>query len=335
MLSTINRFTGGRQTSVANVLGIDVGGTNIKLGLLTRQHDLLFKYQFETHSFRARDDIIADITEHVRAIQREAERGNLVVNGLGIGVPATLDVEKGATLTMPNFAEGWFNFQIAKALQEQTGLPSFVVNDARSFVLAESLLGAGRDFKHVFGVMLGTGVGGGFVLDGKLQLGKGWAGEFGHFIVDPNGVRCGCGSVGCLETVASASALVASTVRPFLHGRTPILHELVRGDLNAVSAQLIAEAARKGDEGCLESFEKLSYSLGAALSTVATLLAPERIIIGGGLSKALDLILPGIQRAFEHHAKVVPVLPSIVAAELENPGVIGAALYTKAKLEQV
>lgn len=319
---------------MANVIGIDVGGTNIKLGLLTAEHDVLFNRQFETRSFRPRDDIITDIVQHIKAIQQKARGQNLKVNGLGIGIPATLDVEKGATLIMPNFAEGWFNFQMAKALQEQTGLASFVVNDARSFVLAESLMGAGRGFKHVFGVILGTGVGGGFVLDGKLQLGKGWAGEFGHFIVDPHGVRCGCGSVGCLETVASASALVASTVRPFLHGRTPILQELVKGDLNEVSAQFIAEAARKGDEGCLESFDKLSYSLGTALSTIATLLAPERIIIGGGLSKAVDLLLPGIHLAFEHHAKVVPVLPSVVVAELENPGVIGAALYVRASLEQ-
>jgi glucokinase len=324
-----------RKTGVMNVIGIDVGGTNIKLGLLTPQNEVVYSRQFETRSFRAREDIISDIVQHVKATQQQANEHNLTVSGLGIGVPATLDVERGATLTMPNFAEGWFDFQIAKALQEHTGLASFVVNDARSFVLAESLMGAGRGFKHVFGVILGTGVGGGFVLDGKLQLGKGWAGEFGHFIVDPNGVRCGCGSVGCLETVASASALVASTVRPFLHGRTPVLHELVKGDLNAVSARRIAEAARKGDEGCLESFHKLSYALGTALATIATLLAPERIILGGGLSKAVDLLLPGIHRAFEYHARVVPVLPSVVVAELGESGVIGAALYTKAKLEQV
>jgi glucokinase len=320
---------------VANVLGIDVGGTTIKLGLLTAQHEVLLNRQFETRSFRPRDDIITDIVRHVKTIQQEARGQNLTVNGLGVGVPATIDVEKGATLIMPNFAEGWFNFPIVKTLQEQTGLASFVVNDARSFVLAESLLGAGRGFEHVFGVILGTGVGGGFVLDGKLQLGKGWAGEFGHFIVDPNGVRCGCGSVGCLETIASASALVASTVRPFLHGRTPILHKLANGDLNAVNAHLVTEAARQGDEGCLETLDKLSYLLGTALSTIATLLAPERIIIGGGLSKAIDLLLPGIQRAFENHARVVPVLPSVVVAELENSGVIGAAFYAKANLEQV
>jgi glucokinase len=247
-------------------------------------------------------------------------------------VPATIDIEKGTTLIMPNFASGWFGFPIAEALREQTGLASFVVNDARSFVLAESLLGAGRGFKHVFGVILGTGVGGGFVLDGKLQLGKGWAGEFGHFIVDPNGSVCGCGSVGCLETVASASALVAATVRPFLHGRTPVLHKLVEGDLNKVSAQFITEAARQGDEGCVESLAKLSYTLGTALATVSTLLAPERIIIGGGLSKATDLTLPGIQKAFATHAKVVPELPEIVVAALENPGVIGAALYAREKI---
>jgi glucokinase len=157
---------------VANVLGIDVGGTTIKLGLLTAQHEVLLNRQFETHSFRARDDIITDIVRHVKIIQQEARGKNLTVNGLGVGVPATIDVEKGATLIMPNFAEGWFNFPIVKTFQEQTGLASFVVNDARSFVLAESLLGAGRGFKHIFGVILGTGVGGGFVLKvGQVNLG--------------------------------------------------------------------------------------------------------------------------------------------------------------------
>jgi glucokinase len=314
----------------ANIIGIDVGGTTIKLGLLSGD-EVLFSKTFETRSFRPRDEIVTDIVQHVKAIQREAA---LELSGLGIGVPATIDVEKGATLIMPNFGGGWFGFPIANALQEQTGLPSFVVNDARSFVLAESLLGAGRGFKHVFGVILGTGVGGGFVLDGKLQLGKGWGGEFGHFIVDPHGSVCGCGSVGCLETVASASALVASVVRPFLHGRTPVLHKLANGDLNAVSAHLITEAARQGDEGCVESIAKLSYALGTALATVSTLLAPERIIIGGGLSKATDLLLPGIHRAFEKHARVVPELPGVVVAELGNPGVMGAALYARAKISQ-
>lgn len=314
-----------------NIIGVDVGGTNIKLGLLSGD-DVLFSRSFETRSFRPRDEIITNIVQHVKAIQNEASAQSLNVHGLGIGVPATLDVEKGATLIMPNFASGWFGFPVANALQEQTGLLSFVVNDARSFVLAESLLGAGRGFKHVFGVILGTGVGGGFVLDGKLQLGKGWAGEFGHFIVDPNGSVCGCGSVGCLETVASASALVGSVVRPFLHGRTPVLHELAEGDLNKVSAQLITEAARQGDEGCLESLAKLLYTLGTALATVSTLLAPERIIIGGGLSKATDLLLPGIHKAFEKHAKVVPELPGVAVAELENPGVIGAALYARSQV---
>jgi glucokinase len=316
----------------ATIIGIDMGGTNIKLGLLSGDEVLFFR-TFETRSYRDRDDIITDIAQHVKAIQAEASAQSLTVHGLGIGVPATIDVDKGATLIMPNFAEGWFGFSITKALQEQTGLASFIVNDARSFVIAESLLGAGRGLKHVFGVILGTGVGGGFVLDGKLQLGKGWAGEFGHFIVDPNGSVCGCGSVGCLETVASASALVAATVRPFLHGRTPMLHKLANGDLNKVSAELITKAARQGDEGCLESLAKLSYTLGTALATVATLLAPERIIIGGGLSKATDLLLPGIHKAFATHAQVVSELPSVVVAELENPGVIGAALYAKSKIE--
>jgi glucokinase len=311
-----------------NTIGIDLGGTSTKLGLLKGEH-LSFVEQFETRSYRPPNDIMGDIIHGVKRIQTQARD---LISALAIGVPATLDIEGGATLVMPNFANGWANFEIAKSLTAQTGLASFIVNDARSFVLAESLMGSGRGFKHIFGVILGTGVGGGFVLDGKLQLGKGWAGEFGHLIIDPNGRRCGCGSIGCLETVASASALVASVIRPYLHGRTPLLHQRTNGDLNVVSAQLITEAARQGDEGCLEAINRLAYSLGVALCTVTTLLAPERIIVGGGFSKAIDLLLPEIYRAFETHARVVPVFPSIVAAHLENPGVIGAALYARARL---
>ena len=253
------------------------------------------------------------------------------MDALGVGVPATLDLAKGQTLIMPNFAAGWFGFGLVDRLQAATGLPSFLVNDARAFVLAESVLGAARDYRDVFGVVLGTGVGGGVVLGKALHLGEGaLAGEIGHHIVDPFGVRCGCGSTGCLETVASATALVASVTRAYLQGRSPVLFELTGGELGAVDAAEIARAARLGDEACLEALHRVGFYLGVATANVTTLFAPQCIVVGGGLAGASDILFPVITATWQKHLRVVGRhQPELKVAELEHGGVVGAALYAK------
>ena len=319
------------------IIGVDIGGTNIKLGVLADEQ-LLYGRSFETHSFRPRDAIVQDIAHAVAELKVKAASEGLVVHGLGLGVPATIDPKRGQTLVMPNFAEGWLGFPVVAALQQRTGLPTALVNDARASVLAETHLGAGRGFHHVFGAILGTGIGGGSVLNGRLYLGNGaLAGEFGHHIVDLNGPLCGCGSYGCLETVASAPALVASVIRPFLHGRSPVLQELTKGDVSLVNAERITDAARAGDEACLEALQRAARFLGIGLANIVTLLAPERVIIGGGLANAHDLIFPTIQEAWERHARVAgELLPSLVVAELgSSAGVIGAALYARLSVQKI
>ena len=314
-----------------SVIGIDLGGTNVKLGLLTADSTLRYTSFFETHSHRSPESIVADIAEAVCKVKAQAERDNLTVQGLGIGVPATLELSKRQTLNMPNFAEAWYGFGVADALEETTGLRVALVNDARAFVLAESQLGAAKGIRNVFGVILGTGVGGGVVVNGQLHLGSGGlAGEFGHHVIDPNGLRCGCGGYGCLETVASAPALVAGVTRPFLHGRCPVLHTLAQGDLRVLSAKLIAEAARQGDAACREALERVGQALGVATANVITLFAPECIVVGGGLAGAHDLLFPVIRQSWQRHAAVTGEhLPAVKLAKLEQPGVVGAALYAR------
>ncbi len=316
-------------------LGIDVGGTRIKLGLLT-QNELLFARTFATKSHRPRDAILHDIGEGVAEIVAEARLQNITVAALGLGVPATIDTKFGQTLLMPNFAEGWFEFSVVDYFEQTTGLATSLINDARAFVLAESTLGAARDFDNVFGIILGTGVGGGVVLSGQLYTGSGaLAGEIGHHIVDPHGVSCGCGSVGCLETVASAPALVGSVTRAFLHGRSPVLYDLSGGDTNAISASLVAQAAKAGDVACQEAITRVARFLGVALANVTTLLAPECIVIGGGLSGASDLIFPVIYETWKRHLCVAGRhLPKLLVAQLTQPGVIGAAVYARNRMEE-
>lgn len=311
-------------------LGIDLGGTNTKLGLLINDHLHCFE-SFATQSYRAREEILDDIVRLVKRLELQALELGAKVSSLGIGVPATLDLAKGQTLIMPNFAQGWFGFKIVDYLQQATGLKTSVLNDARAFVLAESSLGAGKPYRHVFGMIVGTGIGGGIVIDKQLHLGKAaLAGEIGHHIVEPYGLRCGCGSIGCLETVASAPALVASMSRAFLHGRSPILHKLSQGDLNKLSAEIIASAARQGDVACLEAFEKIGHYLAIASANVFSLLAPDCIILGGGLSGASDLLFPVIRQKWQSYLNVAGTQqPDLLSAELEQSGLIGAALYAR------
>ena len=315
-------------------IGIDLGGTNTRVGLLrgeVQSKTLLFAESFLTRSYRARGDILRDVLAALETLQRKAEQEDVTITSLGIGVPATVDLAEGRTLVMPNFAEGWFGFGMVDFLAQETGLATFLINDARAFVLAESVLGAARGYRDVFGVVMGTGVGGGVLLDGQLHLGDGaLAGEIGHHIVEPNGLVCGCGGVGCLETVASAPALVAGVTRAYSHGRSPVLYDLTKGDLNAVSAKTIAQAARRGDAACLEALERVAVYLGIATANVTTLIAPECIVFGGGLAGASDLLFPIIKKTWQKHLRVVGKhVPELKVAGLEQPGVLGAALYAR------
>jgi glucokinase len=325
------------QVMTTGVIGVDVGGTNIKVGLLTEEGTLHYSTHFKTQSHRSPKVILADVAEAVTDVQRQAQADDLVVDGIGIGLPATTDLAQRHTLIMPNFAAGWFEFPAAEVLEKYTGLRVSLINDARAFVLAESKLGAGQGCHNVFGIVLGTGVGGGMVVDGRLYLGSsGLAGEFGHYIIDPQGVRCGCGSVGCLETVASAPALVASVVRSLLHGRSPILYDMVEGDLNALTAEHISRAAREGDAVCLEALQHVAEALGVATASVAVLVGPERIVVGGGLAGTCDILFPIIEATWQRHAVVLGErLPQLVTAKLSDPGVIGAALYARQVLGEV
>ncbi|MEM6429901.1 MAG: ROK family protein, partial [Deinococcota bacterium] len=168
------------------VIGVDVGGTNIKVGLLTEDGNLHYSTHFKTQSHRSPEVILADVAEAIIKVHQQARANGLSVDGVGMGVPATTDLAQQHTLIMPNFAAGWFEFPAAEVLGNHTGLRVNLINDARAFVLAESKLGAGQGCSNVFGIVLGTGVGGGIVVDGQLYLGSsGLAGEFGHYIIDP------------------------------------------------------------------------------------------------------------------------------------------------------
>jgi glucokinase len=308
------------------LIGVDVGGTSIKLGRLRLgAHDLEGFRSRPTGAGRPHEAVLRDLAEGVRELAADAA-GTLA--GVGVGLPATLSRD-GRIEVLPNFAPGWFGVDVAAALTDATGVRAVALNDARAFTLAEARLGAAAGAASAFGVTLGTGVGGGLVVAGQLYGGaSGNAGEFGHHVHDPHGPRCGCGSHGCIETYASAPALVASVMRPFVQGAVPELVRLADGRLERVTPALIAQAAAAGDPICREALDRVALVLGVGLANVTTVVSVERIVVGGGMAGLGDALLDPVRRTLAAYCRTAgDHLPPIVAAALgERAGALGAAL---------
>ncbi len=309
------------------LIGIDIGGTAIKLGRYRPGARELEAFRsLPTGASRPVDEVLRDIEEAGLALAQEATGAAI---GVGVGIPGTL-TRDGRIDVLPNFAPGWRGLAVAERLGEACDLPGVVVNDAHAFILAEARLGAAAGARSAFGVTLGTGVGGGLVLDGRLHLGAtGNAGQFGHHVYDAHGPRCGCGSHGCIETYASAPALVASVMRPFVQGAVPALVELAEGRWEAVTPALIARAAEGGDPICCEALERCAFVLGVGLADVTTLSAPECIVIGGGMAGLGEALLAPLRRTLVAYARTAEVhLPAVLPAALgAQAGALGAALY--------
>lgn len=326
------RRTGGGDAHRANaddayVIGVDVGGTSTKLGRYRPgANDLEGFRSRPTGAQRAPAEVLADLATTIRELTALDTATPLA---LGVGVPATLS-RVGRIEVLPNFAPGWRGLDVAAALTDATGLPAVAVNDARAFTLAEARLGAAAGARTAFGVTLGTGVGGGLVIDGRLHLGEsGNAGEFGHHVHDPYGPRCGCGSHGCIEVYASAPALVAAVMRAFAQGAAPVLARLAGGRRDAVTPALIAEAAAAGDPICADALDRVALVLGVALANVTTLVSPERVVIGGGMANLGDALFTPLRRVLAAYAPTAGErLPTIVRAALgDRAGALGAALH--------
>lgn len=316
-----------RSSGASIVLGVDLGGTSTKAGRLAiGAHELGGFRSRPTGAARPRDAVLADVAADVQSLAADAP-GPVVA--LGIGVPAALTPD-GRIDVLPNFAPGWRGLDLARELEDATGLRTVVVNDARAFVLAEARAGAAVGAKVAFGVTLGTGVGGGIAVAGRLFLGaNGNAGEFGHHTFDPHGPLCGCGSHGCVETYASAPALVAAVLRPFRQGRTPRLQQLAHARFEEITPALIARAAAAGDVHCRDAIERVAEVLGVGLADVTTLLAVDRIVVGGGMAGLGDALLGPLRRVLGAYATTSGgTLPEVVPARLgDEAGALGAALH--------
>ena len=314
-------------------IGCDLGGTNLRAGVVNpRTGEVSHLISIPTRARRGHDAVMARMADLIHQVIETAGLSKGEVGGVGIGVPGVLDIDRGVVLFLPNLHGTWPDVPLGETIERLTGLPAHIINDVRSITYGEWRYGAGRGFSTVACFAIGTGIGGGLVINERLHLGfGGTAGELGHQIIDFNGPKCGCGNYGCLEVYASGPAIAAMGMKAVAQGLTTRIADLVEGDLNRITPKVISQAAELGDEIALDIYEQAGYYLGVAMVNVMVSVSPQRIILSGGVANAGDLLIEPICRTLQERVKVVPLEHTqVVTARLGNQaGVIGAALWAE------
>jgi glucokinase len=309
-------------------VGVDLGGTNIKAGIVDLDTGAVIRSQsVPTLAREGHEAVMGRMADLILAASGESP-----VNGVGITAPGVLDLDKGLTLFLPNLPGTWPNVPLRDTIAARTGLPTFLLNDARAITYGEWQFGAGRGADTMACFTLGTGIGGGLVIGGKLHLGiGGTAGELGHQTIDFNGPMCGCGNRGCLEAYASGPAIAALGVKAVLQGRTSIIGQLVDYDLNKINPEVLAEAAKQGDSEAKNIFELTGMYLGVAIGNVLVSVTPTKVVLAGGVAAAGDLLLDPIRRTLKSRVSLVDISKvEILTAELgNNAGVLGVAAWAQ------
>lgn len=316
--------------------GVDVGGTSIKAAVATVHGDILAEGCVPTESHSGPEEAVARMAG---LVERLLERSGGPLSGIGVGVPGLVDVASGVTKFLPNLPTQWRDVPVAAMLQERLGASARLLNDVRAATLGELRFGHGKDRPRITMVFfaVGTGIGGGIVIDGKLRLGKlGAAGEIGHQTILPEGPRCGCGNRGCLEALASGPAIAAEGVRLAAMGLAPNLHAAVEGDLRRVTPREMLLAAQAGDELVQEALSRAGERLGIAAANVVTSLHPDLIVIGGGVSELGDTLLGPVRRVIRERVGMFPTDDLRVerSALGERAGILGClALAQEAAID--
>ena len=307
-----------------NYIGIDLGGTNIKAALVTQSGEILREDSCPTEPARGTEAVTQDIAALIRRLSADTE-----IAGVGIGCPGTVDDECGRVAYACNL--GWSDYDLRTALLERTGFAVRLVNDANAAALGEALVGCGRGARSVIVVTLGTGIGGGIVLDGHLLAGyAGAAGELGHMVIDPAGALCGCGRRGCFETLASATALIRAARRAMDDHPDSILHTLA-ARAGEVNAKLVFDAAAAGDGAAAEVVARYIDALACGVTNLVNIFDPELIAFSGGVANQGEALLAPLRRQVEKARCGGAYLPRRTRLEQctlgYRAGVIGAALY--------
>ena len=317
-------------------IGCDLGGTNLRTAIVdVESGTVIHQMSIPTLARDGPDALMKRMAGLFLQIIEWAGLKKEDIGGIGIGVPGVLDLEKGETLFLPNLPGTWPHVPLADTITKQTGLPTVLLNDVRSITNGEWRFGAGRGEDTIAVFAIGTGIGGGLVINGQLHLGiGGTGGELGHMTIDYSGPTCGCGNKGCLEAFASGPAIAAMGMKAVTQGLTTRIGEMCEYDLNLITPDLIARAAQEGDQIARDIYERAGFYIGMAAANICVAVGPRRIIIGGGVAQAGELLLEPIRRTLRERVTVIPIEQvEVVPSQLgDNAGVIGAARWTADRL---
>lgn len=303
--------------------GIDLGGTTIAGAIADSSGAILAQRSILTDSHEGPPGVLRRIGALV--LELSAQVGQRPA-ALGMGVPGLVDFAGGRTMFLPNLPTQWRGVEVAATLQPLLGCPVFLLNDARSATLGELVFGHGRTVQTMVFYTLGTGIGGGVVIDGKLRMGAvGGAGELGHHTVMVDGPLCGCGNRGCIETLASAPAITGEGVRLMRSGLAPKLYELAGGEASAVTPKLMADAAGQGDGNVKDAMLRALRYLGIGAANMVVAIHPELIVYGGGMSALGTLLTETVRQEISRRVQMFPADDVRVERSLlgDSAGVLG------------
>jgi glucokinase len=315
--------------------GIDIGGTTIQFGLANSDGQLVGSGRSSTRSAEGPAAVLQRAADDVRRLANDRD---CRLEAVGVGLPGLVDVGSGKAKFLPNMPTHWCDVPVANMLSSALGCSVRILNDARCATLGEWRFGAGQGARTFALFTLGTGVGGGLVIEGRLLLGPlGAAGELGHQTLVPNGPRCGCGNRGCLEALASGPALAAAGTRLVRAGLAPRLQAMASEEPLGVTAERMALAADAGDTLVAEAIEDCAVWLGIGIANVVTMIHPERVVLGGGLSALGDRLLTPIRRELAARVKMFPSAGTqVVPASLgELAGFWGAIALARDGLSNI
>jgi len=312
------------------VVAVDIGGTKIMTAIFASDGKIMAKDVRPTLGVEGVNRVIERISSAIEGLLSDNNVKTSQTGAICIACAGGIDTGRGVVVTPSPHLPDWVEIPLADTIKKKLGISTYLINDASAAALGEHRYGAGRGVKNLVLLTLGTGIGGGIIADGKLYLGAvGGAGEIGHMTIDVNGPRCGCGNIGCLEILASGTAIAKNTVERIKRGEKSSLADMAGGDLNNITTEAIGQAARNGDKLAREVIGRAAYYLGIGLVNTVNIFNPEMIIIGGGMAELGEMIIgPGrkmvAERAFSISARAV----RIVTAQLGNEaGIYGAAAF--------
>jgi glucokinase len=314
------------------VVGVDLGGTKILSGVFDHSMECIGTAKLSTKSQRGVDKVVERIARCVQDAVDEADLTPKQIAGVGIGAPGAVDFGSGTVIFAPNL-EGWKEVPLKKDLEKALGVPVFVENDCNISTLGVYVAELKSKPRSMVGIFVGTGIGGGLVINGELYSGSGHtAGEIGHMVLEVNGPKCGCGNKGCFEAVASRTAIFQQIKAGIKDGQKTILTEMLGNDLEDLRSGDLRKAMRRGDKFVDRIIEGASEYIGIATANLINILNPEVVVLGGGVIEALademmsvivetakDYAMPGTMKGVE-----------IVASKLgDNAGITGAGVLAR------